>query len=166
MRKTKDIISSIAIGVMVGIIIFEVIFALRLYLNRDGDQTIHAEIENGETEVLEFEHFGLVPGESTQYNLYLSTDDGPTKHVTLEFAEAEDSPLADFVRVKVLVNDEEACDELLADLLSGQEITCNADLSSIGELKITIVYYMPDSVGNEAENAEASFNLYITAQFI
>lgn len=166
MRSVKDILSSIAIGVMVGIILFEVIFAVRLYLNSNGDQSINVEIENGESEVVEFEKFGLVPGESTEYTLYLSTNDGPTKHVTLEFSEQEDSPLKEFVRVKVLVNDEETCDELLADLLDGQKITCAGDLSSAEEFKITIIYYMPTEVGNEAANTEAWFNLYITAQFI
>jgi hypothetical protein len=165
MSKIKDIISSIAIGVMLGIIIFEVIFAIRLYMRSNDDQSIDVKMEYGETEIVEFEKFGLIPGESTEYTLYLSTSDGSTSHVTMEFSEQDDSPLGDFVRVKILVNDEELCDELLADLFGGNDVTISGDISS-DEFKVTLVYYMPEEVGNEAENAEAWFNVNITAQFI
>ena len=165
MRKTKDIISSIAIGVMLGIIIFEVIFAIRLYLRSNDDQSLDVTIEYGETEIVEFEKFGLVPGESTEYTLHLSTTDGPTRYIIMEFSEREDSPLADFVRVKILVKGEEVCDELLVDLLNGAEVTFEGDLYS-EEIEVTLVYYMPTEVGNEAENTDAWFNVIITAQFI
>jgi hypothetical protein len=57
------------------------------------------------------------------------------------------------------------CDELLADLLGGEDIVVHGDITAADEYKVTIVYYMPEEVGNEAANAEAWFNLYITAQF-
>ena len=75
----KDILSSIAIGVMVGIIIFEVIFAINLFRDPNGDGSIQVEIEDGETTEVEFEKLGLLPGQSTEYTLYLSSSDGPTK---------------------------------------------------------------------------------------
>lgn len=165
MSSIKSVLSSIAIGVMVGIIIFEVIFAIKLYGRMDENQDLSVEIENGETEVLEFEKLGLIPGESVEYNFYLNTNDGATHNVKFEFSETDDSPLKDFVRVKLLVNDEEMCDELLADLLGGEDIVVQGDITATDEYKVTIVYYMPEEVGNEAANAEAWFNLYITAQF-
>lgn len=165
MRNFKDVLLSIAIGVMVGVIIFEVIFAIHLYQSAGDNQNLNVKIESGEEEVVEFDALGLLPGQSTEYNLYLTTNDGPTKSVRLEFREKEDSPLADFVRVQIFANDEEICDELLADLMSGGDVILDGDLTAAEEFKITIVYYMPEEVGNEAANTEAWFDIYVSAQF-
>lgn len=161
----KDILSSIAIGVMVGIIIFEVIFAINLFRDPNGDGSIQVEIEDGETTEVEFEKLGLLPGQSTEYTLYLSSSDGPTKTVHFDFHETSDSPLADFVYVKMIFNGEVICDALLADVMTDAPITFEADLSTGEQHEVTIIYYMPEEVGNEAEGAEAWFDLYITAQF-
>ena len=161
----KDIISSIVIGIMVGIIIFECIFAIKIFRSRDDDQSIQVEIEEGESSVVEFEKLGLVPGQSVEYTLYLSSDDGPTKTVHFDFYETADSPLKDYVYVKMFFAGEEICDSLLADVMSDAPIEFEADLSTGDKYEITIIYYMPLEVGNEAEGAEAWFDLYITAQF-
>lgn len=163
MRKTTGILSSIAIGIMIGIIIFECILAIKIYNSR-GSGSINIEIEDGEESVVEFEKLGLVPGQSVEYNIALSTKDGPTNRIYLNFYETEDSPLKEFVRAKITINDEVLCDELLADLFYGYEADYLIDISK-SDCKINITYYMPLEVGNEAENAEAWFNLYITAEF-
>lgn len=166
MRSIKDILGSVAIGIMIGIILFECLFALKLFSDANGnDNNIDVEIEEGETSVVEFEELGLVPGQSVEYELYLSTGDGPTQCISLDFYETGDSPLKDYVRVTIFLNDEEICDELLGDVMDAGNIVCNADISS-GEHKITLVYYMPEEVGNEAAGAEAWFDLFITAQFM
>lgn len=165
MKTVKDILGIIAIGIMAGIIIYECFFIWNLFNSSNGNHTVKVEIENGEGETVPFEKLGLVPGDSVTYDLYLSTTDGPTKSVYLEFYEVQDSPLKDFVRVRILVNDEELCDELLGDLMDSGKIDFNMDLSVGDECKVTLVYYMPIEVGNEAANAEAWFDLCITAQF-
>lgn len=163
MKKTTDILSSIAIGIMIGVIIFECILAIKAYSSRE-DGSISVNVENGEASVVEFEKLGLVPGQSVEYKISLSTKDGPTNRVYLNFYETEDSPLKDFVMAKITINDEVLCDELLADLFDGNEVDYMIDISS-SDCKVNITYYMPLEVGNEAENAEAWFNLYITAEF-
>ena len=164
-EKMKDILSSIAIGVMVGIIIFEVIFAIGLFRDPNGDGSIQVEVEDGEASVVEFEKLGLLPGQSVEYTLYLSSSDGPTKTVHFDFHETADSPLADYVYVKMLFEGEEICDALLADVMTDLPIAFETDLSSGDQREVTVIYYMPEEVGNEAEGAEAWFDLYITAQF-
>ena len=165
MKTVKDILAILAIGIMAGIIIYECFFILNLF-NRTGDNhSIQIELETGEGQTIPFEKLGLVPGDSVTYDLYLSTTDGPTKKVYLEFYEVQDSPLKDFVRVRILVNDEEICDELLGDLMDSGKVDFDTDLSVGSECKVTIIYYMPEEVGNEAANAEAWFDLSITAQF-
>lgn len=161
----KDILSSIIIGVMVGIIIFEVIFAINLFRTPNNDETIQVEIKDGDTSVVEFEKLGLVPGQSIEYTLYLSSSSGPTKTVHFDFYETADSPLKDYVYVKMLFDGEVICDALLSDVMTDNSISFEADLSSGDQYEVTVIYYMPEEVGNEAEGAEAWFDLYITAQF-
>lgn len=165
MKTIKDILSILAIGIMAGIIIYECFFIMNIFNRNDGNHSVNVELEIGEGETVPFEKLGLVPGDSVTYDLYLSTSDGPTKTIYLEFYEIQDSPLKDFVRVRILVNDEEICDELLGDLMDSGKIDFNMDLSVGDECKVTLVYYMPTEVGNEAANAEAWFDLCITAQF-
>ena len=163
MKKTTGVLSSIAIGIMIGIIIFECILAIKIYNSRRSGNII-VEIEEGETSVVEFEKLGLVPGQSVEYKLSLSTKDGPTNGIYLNFSETEDSPLKDFVKAKITINDVVICDDLLVDLFDESNILYEIDIYN-SDCDIVIVYYMPAEVGNEAENAEAWFDLLITAEF-
>lgn len=165
MKSLKDVLGSVLIGIFVGVIIFEVIFALNLFKNGNTDQNINVEIENGETEVVEFEKLGLVPGDKTEYTLIITTKDTIAQTIQLNFYETQDSPLKDFVRVKILIEDEEVYDGLLGDAMDGDAIDTDTSITAGGECRVTIVYYMPEEVGNEAEGAEAWFKLYITAQY-
>jgi hypothetical protein len=44
-------------------------------------------------------------------------------------------------------------------------MTFETDLASGEPREVTVIYYMAEEVGNEAEGAQAWFDLYITAQF-
>ena len=165
MRKASDIIISIVIGVMLGVILFEgsVLYKI-IDLGRD-DHSIGVEIEDGESGVVSFEHLGLVPGDEIEYTLVITSKDGPTYAVDFEFHETDDSPLKDYVYVRMLLGDEELCDVLLADVMDSGAISRELRIKEGEACELTIIYYMPEEIGNEAENADAHFDLYVTGRF-
>jgi hypothetical protein len=165
MRYTKDVLISIGIGIMLAIIIFEGLVLAKIIRIGNSDQNVDVEIVNGESEVVEFEGLGLVPGEKLEYTLNVSTNDGVAHTIVFDFREEKVSPLADYVYVKLTIGDDVVCDTLLADVMDAGSIGYKYNLSADAECEVNITYYMPEDVGNEAEGAEAWFDLYITARF-
>ncbi len=164
MKRSTNIILNAAVCIMILVIIVECIIAITLAFNSGKDSNIDVNIKEGETSIVEFEKLGLIPGESTEYKINLSTEAGTTDCIYINFDETQDSPLKDFVKAKISINGEVICDELLSVLFNADDITYAVDLNS-ADCEIVIVYYMPLEVGNEAENAEAWFNLLVTAEF-
>ena len=52
---------------------------------------------------------------------------------------------------------------MLATAFEGEGIDLHVDLTRAKHQELIITYYMPLEVGNEAQNAEAIFDLLITA---
>ena len=75
----------------------------------------------------------------------------------------EEKTLKNFARVKILVKGEAVYDELLANALKDENISFSVDFGEDKNTELTVVYYLPIEVGNEAKNAEAIFELLITA---
>lgn len=55
------------------------------------------------------------------------------------------------------------CDELLAEVFAQEGYELAVDFADGAKNEIKIIYYMPENVGNEAQNAEAKFDLIVTA---
>ncbi len=143
MRYTKDVLISIGIGIMLAIIIFEALVLAKIIRIGDSDQNIDVEIVNGESEVVEFEGLGLVPGEKLEYTLNVSTNDGVAHTIVFDFREEKDSPLADYVYVKLTIGDDVVCDTLLTDV-------SDFEIKSIPVRSLVFVEMVPE---DEAEKA-------------
>ena len=165
MRRVSDIIISIVVGVMLAVIIGEGLVLYKIIDLGKDDHSIGVEIADGESGIASFEHLGLVPGEQVEYTLTVSSKEGPTYAVDFEFRERDDSPLKDYVYVRMLIGEEELCDALLADVMDSGAISHNLKIKEGDSCDITIIYYMPEEIGNEAEGAEAHFDLYVTGRF-
>ena len=165
MRRASDVIISIIIGFMLAVIIGEGIVLFKIIELGKDDHSIGVEIADGESGVASFEHLNLLPGEEVEYTLLVSSNEGPTYAVDFEFRESDDSPLKDYVYVRMLIGEEEICNELLADVMDNGAISRNLVISKGDECEVTIIYYMPEEIGNEAEGAEAHFDLYVTGRF-
>lgn len=141
---------------------------LTIYVfTRDDDRTvIKMDIADGSTESLAFEHLAMIPGEELEYVLSLDSEINEVYDVTLEFTETEtteDQRLKQFAFVRIEYGNEVICDKLLSAILEDDPIHIPIDLSGIKRQKLTIFYYMPIDVGNEAMGAEAFFDLTLTA---
>ena len=126
--------------------------------------SITIRIEEGETQLIEFEHIGLIPGETCEYTVKIK---GKKDFVMrLDFIEQDDperTNLKDFAFVKIISGSEIVFEELLADAFEHEELVLPIDFSKNQNTELTIVYYLPIEVGNEAKNAVADFDLQIKA---
>ena len=126
--------------------------------------SITIRIEEGESELVEFKHLGLIPGETCEYTIKIK---GEMEFVMrLDFIEHDDpdqTNLKDFAFVKIISGGETILDELLADAFDHEELVLPIDFSKNQNTELTIIYYLPIEVGNEAKNAVADFDLQIKA---
>ncbi len=124
---------------------------------------IEVKLEDGKTELLAFENLSLVPGEKCEYIVKLEKSGADKYDLNLDFVEIEEKTLKNYARVKIIANDEVIRDELLAEVFENEDIVLPIDFKENKNTELTIVYYLPIDVGNEAKNAEAIFELLLTA---
>ena len=105
----------------------------------------------------------MIPGEECEYTILLDGHGADAYDVNLRFANSDEKGLEQFVCVRIEANGSVVCNELLANLLAGQSIVLPMDFTQSKHQPIRIVYYLPHEIGNEAQRAEASFELLITA---
>lgn len=149
------VISAFSVMMIVGAVIVN-------YVAEHNKNVIKVEITDGETESVEFESLSLAPGESCEYTLIMKTEATGEGTLTFEFSDlAPAKTLKEYACVHLISDGETVYDGKLADALSGGVIETAIDVSG-GEQKVTVRYYIPEEIGNEAMNAEASFELLIT----
>ena len=146
------------------LIIFAVILLwINLASTDDFDVTDTVVVEDGETKILKFENLSLIPGEQCEYAISLKGDHPKAYDVTFDFEELFDLSLKNFAYVKILADGELLLDELLADAFKNDIIKLHVDFEQEDDVDLLITYYLPVEVGNEAKNAEAVFDLRISA---
>ncbi len=106
----------------------------------------------------------IYPGAEVKYNLKLIAKQKDEYHMTLRFHKTDASPLGEFVRVELRVNGEPLDSDMLANYLSGKEIVFTADLTQERMMELEIVYSMGAEIGDEAQNAEANFDIVISSE--
>lgn len=131
----------------------------------DEVDEIEVRVDQNMVESLEFQDLALIPGESCEYTVKLKGTATKRYMLYLDFVENGDQSLKDFAYVKMISGDEVIYDKLLADAFADDDIAFEVDFSEYRNTALTIVYYMPMDVGNEAKNAEAFFNLEISAEY-
>lgn len=160
-KKMLMNISLIALSVM---LLLGVSLTVYVLITGNDSRIIDVQISDGKTETVEFKSLNLLPGEEVVYTLALSGEKAEKYSVVLRFAPNDGSQtLAEYVYVRVEMGGKTACDTLLSNALLGDNIDLYADFSGNTNNDITVTYYLPQSVGNEAQNAAASFELLICA---
>ena len=145
-------------------------FATYFLFNSDRESNVHdINLQIGGRHEVEFTDLDLVPGESVEYDIKLHSEMDVEAFVALEFKRIDDIPegvakLEDYAYARITMGEEILCDTLISELLnSGSTINFECEIGADDHCDLKITYYMPDEVGNEAQNAEASFEIVITA---
>jgi hypothetical protein len=135
----------------------------RIIATEDDRNVLKINLEDEKTQSIKFESLSLVPGEECEYTVELKKSSEDKCNLLLDFVETEEKTLKNFARVKIITNGEIVCDELLATVFEKDKIVLPVDFSEGKNTNLKIVYYLPIDVGNEAKNAEAIFELLLTA---
>lgn len=137
---------------------------LSVYFLCAPKNVIKMDVEPNETKSVRFKKVGLVPGGSCEYILLLSSEYDQEFDLTLAFQDDDPSlTLKEYAHVRIEKDDEVLCDLLLSELFEQKDVYTAVDFTDGEKNKICITYYMPDDVGNEAQDAEALFTLLVTA---
>lgn len=131
--------------------------------NRDYSM-IDVKLNNKQDEYrVEFEHLNIVPGSEVTYTVSLKGHRDEECDVFLSFSDSDSAlTLKEYVYAKVTLNGEVVCDELLKDLFEKDRVELSYKFKNGEKYQLLVTYYMPLHVGDEAQNAEASFDLVIT----
>ena len=127
---------------------------------------IKIRLKDGKTETIEFKGLGLIPGESCEYTIELKGDQSLKYDLSFDFAEAEsedEMTLKLYAYVRISSGDEVLYDDLLVNAYENDSIAFPVDFREDLNTELTVTFYLPIEVGNEAKNAEAIFDLLLTA---
>lgn len=127
------------------------------------DNVIDVSVGEDTVQTVEFHNLCLLPGEQCSYTLSLSSKKAEQYNLTLQFVETEEKTLKHYAYVRIEADGQILCDQLLAEAFEGETMVLPVDFSQNRNTELNITYYMPIEVGNEAENAEAIFELRIVA---
>lgn len=160
MTKTKFM--RVGILVICTMIVIGMGISIYLLLNRKKN-VIKVNLDSEQAQNIEFKNLCLLPGEKCEYTVIVRRKLSKNCDVTLDFSEIEEQTLKNYVYAKIEVDDKTICDQLLSSLFEDENIVISVDFTKNKKTKIKICYYMLENVGNEAQNAEATFNLHIMA---
>ena len=132
----------------------------------DERNVIKIQLKDGLAESVHFEQLAMVPGSSHEYVIKLRAGGSEQYTLTMQFEEnapTEERTLKNYAYVKIMTDQEVLCDTLLATLFESPAMILPVDFNKNLNTELTVIYYLPMDVGNEAKNAEAVFDLLLTA---
>lgn len=129
---------------------------IRVVVSTDGSTSTTLSVEN----------LKLLPAGSAEYEVALVCEEAGEYLFRLKFEEKAASALKNYVSVAAL--DGETRKELaqisLKDAFDGGAITFKREMQAETESKILLRYTMAREAGNDAQGAEAAFDIVLTAQ--
>ena len=142
-----------AIVMILGSVFLFIHISSRDNLNYD----IHINSQGEAEKVLSIQALNLAPGQTRQYTLNLLSQSAKEYRIRLNFIPKGSGTLQNFITVEIKAGDV-AVTRPLHELFDGTTV----DIDSRGADKIFINYIMPENVGNEAQGAQASFDIRLT----
>ena len=135
-----------------------------LLATEEDSTVIEIYLEYNSSHTVEFEHLGLIPGWETRYQLEFLQTRVDRYDLYVDFVPKDGGgELSNYARVKILSGETEVYDELLADAFRHPSLILPVDFGTKANTALTVVYYLPEDVGNEAKLAEAFFEVRFSA---
>lgn len=147
------------------LIICSIIFLAHIVIDAQHieDDIVYIQVEEGLTKEILFKKLDLAPGQSCDYVLVLERDEVLGYDLTFEFEETQKLDLKNYVYIKMEICGEVFYEKLLADAFEEKTFTMHIDHKVPDDDDITVTYYLPEDVGNEAQSAKSTFKLLLTA---
>ena len=136
------------------------VFSIYFIGNRERPIKIYKDEQIFEEIKVEFNNFN--PGDEKKYTLkFKGVDDGKYS-IDFDFVETEVGELKNYLDFVIKMNGEEVVDCPFIEVLSGErDINFELMISAREVVEFEICYRLPETVGNEAQNAEADFKFFI-----
>ena len=150
----------IILAVIAALILVGVVLMAWSWWTRNNRQVIRIDLDD-RIEPVAFENLCLIPGDSCTYTIRLTGDAAKKYDLHLSFEETQEKNLKNFACIRIESNGQVLCDELMATVFAGEGIDLSVALNRGQQQDLIITYYMPIEVGNEAQNAEAFFDLLV-----
>ena len=160
----KNTYYKIALITAAALVLFALLLAGHVWASSRNRSFIKVYLEDGKTESVEFESLAMLPGDSLEYKIKLKSNGVKRCDLLMRFVETEEKDLKKFAYVKILAEDRLICDERMDTVFEGKEMVLPVDFDEGENTELTVIYYLPLEVGNEAKNAEAIFELQMTAK--
>lgn len=152
------LICSICVATFIGIFAYFYISDAHDKFSKD----IVIESSGKTIENFSIDNLSLTPGTKKEYSINLYCKAEGKYKVIVDYIEKEDGGLKDHVNVEVKVGDRVIMIEKLSNLLQDDFlITFSQELFSKDPAVLTLTYEMSKSVGNEAKNTSADFDIKI-----
>lgn len=161
MKKLK--LMRIILLVICGLLLISVFLVMWMHREGELENVIEVRIREESVETVEFETLCLIPGEQCTYTISLTSEEAKKFDLTLDFVETEEKTLKNFAFVRIEFNEQVIYDKLLAEAFEDTEILLPVEFKQNSNTELVVIYYLPEEVGNEAQNAEAIFELQIIA---
>jgi len=160
---TKRKFMQVLLLVSSAMVLIGVILSILAHMYAAGRRVINVDLSDEIDSVIEFKDLALIPGEECKYTVKLAGEAGVRYGVELAFSEKGDSPLKQYAYARLEFDGEVIYEELMSELLDEDGTRLSLDLETGKDSIVEVTYYLPEEVGNEAQNAEAVFELRITA---
>lgn len=152
--RTILVVTSLVIIIGVALMAWSLAMARR--------DVIVVNLNSDDPQLVGFDNFGLIPGQSCEYKIELKNRAMSGGDVRLQFLEREEKTLKEYAYIKVTAGDLVICDERMADIFDGEGVKLPVNFDNGENTELKIEYYLPLDVGNEAKNAEVVFDLLIS----
>ena len=159
----KTIFSRVLIVITAVMTIIGIILMFQTMQASEDPDVITVYVKEGTIEIVEFADLTLIPGASCKYGIKIKSEITKSCNVQMHLVAKEQKGLEKFAYVKILSGDTVLYEELLETAFSTEGVSFPVDFVSGKNVELTVEYYLPESVGNEAKNAEAVFELQISA---
>ena len=135
-----------------------------LLATEEDSSVIKIRLDSDGAHTVEFDHLGLIPGWETRYSVEFLESRVDRYSLHVDFVPKDGGgELSNYARVKILSGETEVYDELLADAFRHPSLILPVDFGTGANTSLTVVYYLPEDVGNEAKLAEAFFEVRFSA---
>lgn len=124
---------------------------------------IKIDIAEEGTKVVTFDDFSILPGAESEYTFMFNEVDVTGYDVSMQFKTEADYSSYNFIHVRIIVDGEVLHDKPLNEMFALETVFLYIKPHIKRDVEAKVVYYVPLDVGNEAENAQLSFDVVVTA---
>ena len=131
----------------------------------NSDNVFELSLTANEVTELEFDEVMLVPGDSVEYVVELRSDLSAGYDLLISFYQdaAEDQLLRDFAYLRMEAEGQILCDRLLSDCIRDEAIPLSCYLEDKKPYDVTLTFYMPEEVGNDAKGTKLDLDILFAA---